>query len=359
MPSPNRPQLARLLIIDAELRRTRRPGEPGPTARRLAESLELHPRTLQRDLDFLRYELRAPLRYEAASHAWQYADPCYKLPFFTLAEGELVSLLSAGLLRQFRGTPLHSLLSAAVRKVAELLPEKAALDLAAVQNAIAATATVTPRVDAEAFCLLLEAASQRRQIEIDYSSARSRQRGWRRVDPYRVALIGDAWQLIAHCHRRHDVLMFNLERLHGVRPTTETFACPESFSLADYLKGAFRSVRGDEHRQYEVAVRFSPRAAPWVRTKQWHLSQECDDLPDGGVTMRFTVTDLREVMRWVLQWGADAEVLSPAELRREVVAEAAQLLERYRLPGRKPRPSRSAKDLTTRSSPATSTVTAR
>lgn len=71
MPSPTRPQLARLLAIDAELRRPRGPDQPGPTARRLAELVEMHPRTLQRDLDCLRDDFNAPQRYDPKLHGWR------------------------------------------------------------------------------------------------------------------------------------------------------------------------------------------------------------------------------------------------------------------------------------------------
>ena len=41
-------------------------------------------------------------------------------------------------------------------------------------------------------------------------------------------------------------------------------------------------------------------------------------------------TALPEVERWVLTWGADAEVVHPKELRYRLRATAATLLERYR-----------------------------
>jgi predicted DNA-binding transcriptional regulator YafY len=45
------------------------------------------------------------------------------------------------------------------------------------------------------------------------------------------------------------------------------------------------------------------------------------DAIDGGCVLRMRVAGLGEVRRWVLQFGAEAEVLKPASLRREVVGE--------------------------------------
>jgi hypothetical protein len=45
------------------------------------------------------------------------------------------------------------------------------------------------------------------------------------------------------------------------------------------------------------------------------------DAIDGGCVLRMRVAGLGEVKRWVLQFGAEAKVLKPASLRREVVGE--------------------------------------
>ena len=47
------------------------------------------------------------------------------------------------------------------------------------------------------------------------------------------------------------------------------------------------------------------------------------------VTLSFPAPALYEVKRWVLQWGADAEVLGPRRLREAVREEAARLQARY------------------------------
>jgi predicted DNA-binding transcriptional regulator YafY len=43
--------------------------------------------------------------------------------------------------------------------------------------------------------------------------------------------------------------------------------------------------------------------------------------------MELTVADLWEVKRWLIGWGADVEVLEPAELRDAVCKEATGVLE--------------------------------
>jgi predicted DNA-binding transcriptional regulator YafY len=42
------------------------------------------------------------------------------------------------------------------------------------------------------------------------------------------------------------------------------------------------------------------------------------------------VAGIDEIMRWVLKWGADAEVVAPDELRRAVSREVRAMLDRYK-----------------------------
>ena len=50
------------------------------------------------------------------------------------------------------------------------------------------------------------------------------------------------------------------------------------------------------------------------------------DQSDGGVIMKMAVCELWEVRRWLIGWGADAEVLEPLESVREVEDHARRIL---------------------------------
>jgi predicted DNA-binding transcriptional regulator YafY len=107
-----RPVLERLQVIDSAIRR-----HQWPNARTLARELEVTPRTIQRDIAFLRYRLRAPINFDTSRNGFYYTDPSYRLPYFQMTQGELVALLVASqVMHQYRGTPSNATSTAPWRR---------------------------------------------------------------------------------------------------------------------------------------------------------------------------------------------------------------------------------------------------
>ena len=79
----------------------------------------------------------------------------------------------------------------------------------------------------------------------------------------------------------------------------------------------------------KVTVRFSKRITPYIRETCCHSSQKITPKPDGGILFEVEVSEPKEVGWWVLQWGAEAEVLEPKSLRRELQETAERLLTLY------------------------------
>src|SRR5712692_1654668 len=111
MKAASRPPLRRLLVLDQLLRARRY-----PNARTAAAELEVHPRTIHRDLEFLRDSWGAPLEFKPKHNGYCYRDPDYALPLLRLSEGELVALfLAERVMQQYRDTPYAKDLSTAFR----------------------------------------------------------------------------------------------------------------------------------------------------------------------------------------------------------------------------------------------------
>ena len=103
----NRSQYHRLRRIIAMVREGMAGGRL-PNRSDFRRELEVSPRTLARDLDFLRDEEHAPIAYEPARHGYRLTDATYDLPPVNLSRREVFSFsLARKMLHSFEGTPLE------------------------------------------------------------------------------------------------------------------------------------------------------------------------------------------------------------------------------------------------------------
>lgn len=86
---PAAPRLERIVRIHRVLKSGRR-----CTATQLARELDVHVRTIYRDVDYLRDHLGAPV-VAHGNRGYAYSDPDYTLPELTVTEGELLAFLVA------------------------------------------------------------------------------------------------------------------------------------------------------------------------------------------------------------------------------------------------------------------------
>jgi predicted DNA-binding transcriptional regulator YafY len=299
------------------------------TATELAREFEVSVRTAYRDLDFLRDDWRVPLEFDRDNGSFRLTEPTALVTPITLSRGEMVGVFFAEkVLRQYRGTPFEADLASAFRKIQDLLPDEVTISPESLDDLLSLDLGPVYAPDAAVFADVLSSLRLRQTALVRYRSLSSGKTTDRRIRPYHVFNHRGDWYVAAWDARRGEVRDFALHRIRRVTMTTEAFEIPSSFDARAYLAEAFAIEKGG--RAVDVAVRFAPRQARWIRERRWHRTARVEDLLDGGCILRFRAGGLDEVRRWVLQFGAEAEVLRPAALRRQVVAELSQTLENYR-----------------------------
>ena len=296
-----------------------------PNALQLAADLEVSPKSIRRDLEFMRDRLDLPIEYDFEKRGFFYSGEVNTFPTLQITEGEIFALIVAEkALQQYRGTSFEKPLLSAIKKMEQSLPDTISLNLADIEQTISFRTRAEPILNLEIFDALAKATAQRRQIEMAYRKPGRRETEHRVVDPYHLANINGEWYLFAYDHARKDIRKFAPVRIQSVKQTGRTFARPEKFSLEQRLRGSFGVHSG--HGEYDVVIRFEARVADLVREKKWHESQQLRELKDGGVELHLKLSSLIEIERWVLGWGGDAKVLKPRELIDSVRQSAKRIL---------------------------------
>jgi proteasome accessory factor B len=120
---------------------------------------------------------------------------------------------------------------------------------------------------------------------------------------------------------------FKVERILSASLTPDTFVPPEGAATARDLLRAWDVIADED--PVRVVIRFSPSVAKRAAETRWHPSQEIEHQKDGSLIWIGKVAGMREIKIWILGWGADAEVLEPAELRADVAAELTKAAAAY------------------------------
>jgi predicted DNA-binding transcriptional regulator YafY len=301
-----------------------------PNAGTIARKFEVCRRTLQRDIEFLRDRLGAPLVFDEKRQGYAYSDPSFRLPTVPMSEGELLALaLAERVLRQFRGTPYAPDLARAFRKITDGLTDRVTVDLGELADTYSFRTTGPEEFDPETFGALAAAVRDRRRIVLRYWTASREEETSRAVDPYHLACVDGHWYLIAFCHFRDGVRMFAPSRIRSLESTDATFEIPGDFRVDEYLDRSFCVLRGASDEVYRIRLRFTGEAAKYVRGRTWHRSQTMEDLADGGLILGLEVSHLREIERWVLSWGPACTVIEPEELRDRVAKSLGEAVALY------------------------------
>ena len=91
-----------------------------PNNASIAERFEVSRKTAQRDIEFLRDRMNAPIEYCAQHRGYFYENPNFMLPSISMSEGELTALLiGSRLLKEYQGSPVAKKLTGVFNKLSE------------------------------------------------------------------------------------------------------------------------------------------------------------------------------------------------------------------------------------------------
>jgi predicted DNA-binding transcriptional regulator YafY len=135
-------------------------------------------------------------------------------------------------------------------------------------------------------------------------------------EPYELVFASHAWFVIGRRHDREQFRTLKLNRFSEAKGTGRKFKRRRDFSLDDYLKDAWRIIRGKPTLTAELI--FAREFADNIEETIWHKNQATDPMDDGRLKFSCKVDGMEEIKWWILSMGPKCEVIAPAELRLEV-----------------------------------------
>jgi len=302
-----------------------------PNCRKLADELEVSSKTVQRDIDFMRYRLGLPIEYDQLHFGFYYTEPVSSFPNVEISEGELVALyVGQKALAQYRGTSFEAPLSTAFRKITDGLRDTISVTWSDLDSAISFRSTGGTVADVHLFEQLSHAVFKQFEVRFAYKKPGATRYEERYVQPYHLGCVENLWYLFAFDKDREQLRTFALPRIRDVRMSKTRFRRPVDFSIGRYLEQSFGVFARPTKTKHTIRIAFDAFAAPLVQERQWHPSQKIKQLRNGGIELSLTLGNVEEIERWILSWGSHAQVLAPAELKQRIGKTISALADTYR-----------------------------
>jgi proteasome accessory factor B len=320
----------------------------GMTLDELAEHFEVDPKTVRRDLAVLQeagheIELAAAL---GEGTRVRLLDPPLKVLTLTLSE-RYALLAVRRVFDVLEHTPLHEDVRSVYAKIAAGMPAERRAKMETLDERFVYIPDGGRKLYAqtgEVLEALLSGVLYGAQVSYRYVNAQGKAHE-NTLSPYAMALYRHGLYVVGLRDNETMPRVFAVERFQqATYHRLKHFERPKDFRVADFFEGAFGIFARGERTK--VVVELSAQVADAVRGREWHPTQELADAPDGAVRLTFEVSNMTQVLPWVLSWGAHARVLEPKTLVDEVAQAARKMLGGPGLavakPKRKPRIAESA-----------------
>ncbi|MEP6699054.1 MAG: WYL domain-containing protein [Verrucomicrobiota bacterium] len=313
----SRPPLQRMMRLHALLK-----AHHFPNCQKIGDELEVSPKTIQRDIDFMRDRLGLPIDYDAKRFGFYYTQAVSAFPSIEVSEGEITALFVAQkALAQYKGTPFERPLQSAFRKITESLKDRVSFSWTDLEDVISFRSAGASPADLELFEIVSKAVLRSVELNFEYRKLKGSAHEPRRVRPYHLGCLENQWYLFADDLDRAQLRTFALPRMRNVSLTTKGFRRPADFSITKILSGSFGVFSSGKKRRIRLQV--DPYAARLVSERMWHESQRIRPLRNGAIILQLELGGLEEIERWILSWGSHVRVLEPASLRK-VIRDAAR-----------------------------------
>ncbi len=297
----------------------------------LETRLECSPATVKRIIRDMRLYLDAPIEYDREYNGYYYdgeADARFELPGLWFDASELVSLLAMDQLLETLEPGLLSADLAPVRRRLERILESQAMgtgEMSARTRVLRATA----RRPGSAFADVAAATAMRRRLSMRYHGRARDAVSERSVSPQRLVYYRDNWYLDAWCHASNGLRSFSIDRIQSAEIIDHRADDMDAATLDAQLGGGYGIFSGSA--AHTAILRFSAAAARWVADEQWHPDQVGIWHEDGRYELRVPYAAAEELLRDVLAYGPEVEVVGPPALRDAAAGRLAAAAAIYEL----------------------------
>src|SRR5690554_584256 len=292
------------------------------TADDLARRLEVTPRTIRRDIARLR-ELGYPVEAMAGPGGGYRLGAGGKLPPLLLDDEEALAVAVGLRVSMATVGGLEEASLSAMGKLEQVLPPRIRQRVEDFSEATVTVPGYPVRVDPVVVAVVTRASRERQRIRFSYRDARGAE-SERHAEPLRMVHTGRRWYLVAYDMDREDWRSFRVDRMKDARPTgMRSMRRPAPDPVEMINQGVAvdvysRSAEVILHVPIDIAQRMIPITIG-------RLEEEGSDRS----RLLIGADEMGWLASFLVSLGVPFDVVSPDDLKAELVALGKELIERH------------------------------
>jgi len=170
------------------------------------------------------------------------------------------------------------------------------------------------------------ACSEQHWLEFSYRGVNDESANTRLAGPQFLYFAKGSLYLVAKDSKDGKIKLFSLPRMSHAKMMGEAYT-EEQINPEEFFSASFGIFKGSKTES--VVLDCSPTIAPYVRERSWHKSQRVVAKADGSISLHLDVAITPDLINWILSFGANVKVSSPASLIELVTKEAQSVIEQY------------------------------
>ena len=328
--SEKKVKLSRISRIDDELRSGRY-----PNSEELALKMEVSPRTILRDIEFLKDFYDAPIEYDYFKRGFYYTEPNFFIKSIILTEEEFkIITIYDGIIKKMYDDEdkLNIKFRKAIGKILAVIPENKTKDLAyspSDDDNNDSFFEPTDKIDDKILLALNEAIENQEIIEVEYIGINDKEYSLLKLKPLCIDIEKRNCDLIALSKENSKKPgVYLISNMRNLRNTKKSFKIPSKIKIPDFFVSETKSSSGD-NKTYLFELSFHKNNASEAINRVYYHNQTIEQRKDGTVHVKFRTSRLQDVYHWVLGQGYKVKVLNPPELVSMMKTEILKMRQYY------------------------------
>lgn len=175
---------------------------------------------------------------------------------------------------------------------------------------------------------ILSAIRQQRVIEMSYQKFKNEHPKTYIIQPYALKVYENRWYIVCTLHGKVDLYKFGIERIVELKVATTKFKRDKKIAITEHFAKMI-GVNDAQKNREEVQLSFSPLFSKYIETLPLHWTQKEVERTKEWITFEYYLILNFELEQKILSFGSDVIVKKPAILRRRITTILKNNLKNY------------------------------